>query len=161
MPTAVAPRYDVAESVKRAARALDLSDTKRLTTALSIVAADAIERNMLIAEQVRQVYSALPSTSVRSRTQADPKKSITDFTLIKRVQGFALDAAAPINPYLLYEAYGEQQLPGVLDLFSLAKVKEMALFVEEKHPNTKPANKSKKASVIEYIIKYVTMPDAN
>lgn len=152
MSSVVKPKPNATEAVKKAAKHLALDDIKRLTDALLVVAAELTVRNDTVAEHVRAVYTALPATRTRAR---GTKLSIADFTPVKRVEGLVFDGIKPLDPYLLYESYGAQQLPQLLDFLSIARLKETASVVEIRNPGTKPTNRRQKASVIDYIVKYV------
>lgn len=153
MSTALKPKLDAAKSTERAAKNLAVSDTKRLINALLIVSGEQVERNEQFAARVRVIYDALPETTSRTKKA---KPSIADFTPVKHVPGLTYDPAKPPDPYLLYEAYGTAQFPQLLDFLSLARLKEVAAVVEQRNPGTKPVSRSKKDSVIDYIVHHVT-----
>jgi hypothetical protein len=154
MSAAVKPTLSPTEAAKRVAQALGLDDTKRVGIALAAVAAEQVQVNPTFAARVRALYATLaPSASTKKPTTA--KALVTDLVPIKHVTGFQLNPAAPVDPYLVYEAYGAAQLPKALDLFPLAKLKESAALVEERNPGTKPVSRSSKTSVIDYIVHYV------
>lgn len=152
MSTVVKPKLSASEASKKVAQHLSLEESKRLTDALVIVASELVVRNESVAERLRVVYAALPPAP-NARTKK--RRSITDFKPIKQVEGLSFDATKPLDPYLLHEAYGDEQLPGILDFLSLARLKDSAGVVELRHPGTKPMNRSQKASVIDYIVAHV------
>ena len=91
-----------------------------------------------------------------------PRSSKTPFVIpddglvpLKRVEN-NLSLGAAVDPYYLHELYGPQQLPKALQRYHLSQLLEAAAIVQSKHPGTKPANKSKKAAVIAYIVAKVT-----
>jgi hypothetical protein len=59
---------------------------------------------------------------------------------------------------LLHHIYGSRQLRAVLTGYSLMKLKEGLEAVQEKTPGTKPASRSKKAAIIDYIVEQVAGP---
>jgi hypothetical protein len=154
MSAAVRNKPSPTEAAKIVADALGLDDAKRVGIALASVAAEEVRHNPAFAARVRSLYATLaPTPSTKRGTTA--KALVTDLVPIKHVHGFQLNPAAPVDPFLVYEAYGAQQLPKALDLFPLAKLKESAALVEARNPGTKPVNRSSKAAVIDYIVHYV------
>lgn len=152
-----APRLTPSAASKQAAQLLGLNDAKRLEKAILIAAAEELESNSTFARRVRVVYGVLPETQKRgtSSTSTTPKALVLNLVPVKHVEGFTLNTSAPVDPYLVYEAYGAGQLADVLDLFSLAKLKDAALRVEQRNPHAPRASKRSKATVIEYIVRYV------
>jgi hypothetical protein len=112
-----------------------------------------LEQNPAFAARVRAVYATLaPSTA--GKKPATAKALVTDLVPIRHVAGFQLNPAAPVDPYLDYEANGADQLPKAWDLFPLTKLKESAALVEDRNPGPKLVSRSSKASVIDYIVHY-------
>lgn len=155
--TSMTTRLTPAAASKQAGQFLGLNDTKRLEKAILIAAAEELESNSTFARRVCVLYGVLPETQKRGATSsgATPKALALNLVPVKHVDGFTLNPSAPVDPYLIYEAYGADQLADVLDLFSYAKLKDAALRVEQRNPNAPPANKRSKATVIEYIIRFV------
>lgn len=144
-----------AEAAKHAASQLGLDDVKRVGIALAVAAAEELDYNTVFAARVRMAYSRLSaSTATRARPRTSKALEVA-IVPIKHVEGFQLNPAAPLDPYLVYEAYGANQLPVALDLFPLAKLKEASALVEQRCPGTKPTNRSKKDAVIAYIVDQV------
>ena len=143
---------------KQAAQLLGVDDTKRLEGAILIAAVEELEYNSGFARRVRVVYGVLPATKKRSATKSGttPKALAVQLKPLKHVEGFTLNTSAPVDPYLVYEAYGADQLSTVLDLFSHEKLKEAARRVEQRNPQAPPANRRSKAATIEYIVRYIT-----
>lgn len=143
---------------KQAAQLLGVDDTKRLDGAILIAAAEELEHNSTFARRVRVIYGILPATKKRGATTSGttPKALAIDLVPVKYVEGFTLNTSAPVDPYLVYEAYGARQLGKVLDLFSHEKLKDAARRVEQRNPQAPRANKGSKTTVIEYIVRYVT-----
>jgi hypothetical protein len=154
MSTAVKRTVSPSEAAKQVADTLGLADTKRVGIALASVAAEEVAHNSNFAARVRSAYATLaPSTSRKKPGTAAALAS--DIMPIKHVEGFELNPAAPIDPYLVYEAYGADQMPQVLEWLPLANLKESAARVEARNPGTKPVSRSSKAAVIDYIVHYV------
>ena len=156
--TSMTTRLTPTAASKQAAQFLGLNDTKRLEKAILIAAVEELESNSTFARRVGVLYGVLPETQKRGATSSGttPKALALKLVPVKHVDGFTLNTSAPVDPYLIYEAYGADQLADVLDLFSLAKLKDAALRVEQRNPNAPAANKRSKAAVIEYIIRYIT-----
>jgi hypothetical protein len=157
MSTAVKRTLSPAEAAKRVAQLLGLDDVKRTGVALATAAADEAEHSPTFAARIRALYSATMPIQPPSTRKKTPNINTlwSELKLIKHVDGLDLNAAAPLNPYLLCEAFGADQLPKILDALPLAKVKESAALVEERNPGTKPVNRSSKSAVMDYIIHYV------
>jgi hypothetical protein len=62
--------------------------------------------------------------------------------------------AAPPDPKWLIQVYGQRQLARALQDFSLDMLKLTADKVQAEHPGTRPANRGRKAAVIDYIVQY-------
>jgi hypothetical protein len=155
MSASVTHRLTTAEAAKHAASQLGLDDVKRVGIALAVAAAEELDYNTVFAARVRMAYSRLaaaPGTKARPRTSKALEVTLVP---VKHVEGFDLNPATPLDPYLVYEAFGANQLPIALNLFPLAKLKEASALVEQRCPGTKPANRSKKDAVIAYIVEQV------
>src|SRR5690349_13096688 len=114
MSANVKSRLNAADAARRVAQALGLDDAKRLATALAVAAAEEVDENSRFAVRVRAVYNLLPASGTsaggRSSSTGGPARTSkaldVELRPIKRVDGFALDPAAPLDPYLAYEAFG-------------------------------------------------------
>jgi hypothetical protein len=150
-------RLTPAAASQQAAQLLGVDDAKRLDKAILIAAVEELERNSTFARRVRVIYGVLPATQKRGSALSGktPKALAIDLRPIKHVEGFTLDPSAPLDPYLVYEAYGADQLADVLDLFSVPELKDAALRVEQRNPQAPRAYKRSKATVIEFIVRYV------
>jgi hypothetical protein len=154
-PTQKAPTE--ASVVKQASTQLGLSDEKRAKLAMLIAARDAAAKSSSFASSIREVYNSLPVATTRaSGKKTTPTLLTLNVHPIKEVRGFTLNLGEPVNPYLLYEAYGERQARLILDVFSPAAVKESAKLIEERNPGSKLRGQPAKPKVIEYIMDYVT-----
>lgn len=156
MPTIAKQHLNVSDAIKQSARILGLDDTKRLETAIAVASAEELSQNGRFATSVRAVYALLPPSTKHTRS---PLKTLNALTLdvqpIKHVEGFSFDPSQPIDPYLLYEAYGANQMRQLLEVVPLSNLKQTSTFVEQRNPDTKPKSRSIKAAVIEYIMQYV------
>lgn len=152
MSTTVKPPRSATAATKQIAQTLGLSDQKRLATAIAIAAAEEIEYNTVFIHRIRAAYDRSPATVRQTRTT---KALQLDLKPIKRVEGFELNPAAPVNPYLVYEAFGVHQLRDALDIFSVPKLQAAARMVMERNPGTKPQNMRSKPALLDYIASYV------
>jgi hypothetical protein len=150
MSSAVKRTLSATEAAKHVAQLLGLDDVKRTGVALATAAAEEAERSATFAARVRALYSAtmpLQPTTTRKKTPST-NTLWSELKLIKHVDGLDLNPAAPLNPYLLCEAFGADQLPKILDALPLAKLKESAALVEERNPGTKPVSRSSKLAIL-------------
>ncbi len=158
MSTIVKPTT-LTEAAKQVGERLELTNAKRLGAALAAILVEEIERNPSFAERVRAEYAAsepvkAPAVKKESKPRM-PKTALVDLVPIKHVEGFEFNPAAPMDPYLLYEAFGTSQLRIILDALPVAKLKESAAKVERRNPESKPANRNQKVALIAYIIEHV------
>jgi hypothetical protein len=157
MSNAVKRTLSANEAAKHVAQVLGLDDVKRTGVALANAAAEEADRNPSFAAKVRALYSATMPLQPTVRKKAPATNTLwSELTLVKHVDGLDFNPAAPLNPYLLCEAFGADQLPKILDALTLAKLKESATFVEDRNPGTKPVNRGSKNAVMDYIIHYVS-----
>lgn len=146
-----------ASVLKQVSALLDLSDMTRLKLAMLLVASDAATTSVAFADSIRDAYEALPATQRRaSGARNIPTVLTLDVHPIKEVRGFTLNLGEPLNPYLVFEAYGERQMRQILDVFSSTALKESARLVEERNPGTKLRGRPTKPALIDYIVAYVT-----
>lgn len=147
----------LADAAKHIGEVLGLTNSKRLGTSLASALVEEIERNPAFVDRVRTYYNDVPQvvTPKREPKSRMPKTALVDLVPIKHVEGFEFNPAAPMDPYLLLEAFGTKQLLTILDALPTAKLKESAAKVEKRNPGTKPTSRSQKAALIEYISTYV------
>src|SRR5258708_1482485 len=134
-------------------------DAKRLSYAVMVASVEEVQHNSGFAERVRVAYNLAPTTEKHAGTSSSmrtPKALAIDLVSVKRVEGLTLNPAAPVDPYLVYEAYGADQLPAALDLHPLDKLKVAATLVEQRTPSGRRANRRSKATIIEYIVRELT-----
>ncbi len=147
------------EASKRIGAMLGLTNSKRLGEALATALMDEVERNPAFVGKVERLYAAstpakAPATKREPKPRL-PKTALVDLVPIKHVAGFEFNPAAPMDPYLLHEAFGANQLRTILEALPLAKLRESAAKVERRNPGTRPTNRTQKTALIEYITKYV------
>jgi hypothetical protein len=133
------------------------SDTRLLGTALAEIVVEESARNPQLAARVRARYDELESlrgaprggNAARTREVLPPLEPIrTDLPYRYSQPG------APPDPKWLIQVYGQRQLARALQDFSLDMLKLTADKVQAAHPGTRPANRGRKAAVIDYIVKY-------
>jgi hypothetical protein len=169
MPTATStksltPTQQIAETTRQAAEALGLEDEnvdeKVLAAALVVAALDAIQRSESFANHLRAVYERLRTSSRASRAtpRAPAQRVAPDIDLIpmREMPDRPFVPGAAPDAYLLYDLYGVDQLPLALGRYTLRDLLLAAELVQQRHPGTKPKNKTKRESVIAYIVEHVT-----
>src|SRR5262245_61566732 len=155
MLTAMKRNLSATEAAKLVAQSLGLDDVKRVGSALATAAAEEAEHNPSFAARVRALYNATVPIAAPRKKSPTTNALWSEVKPIKHIEGFELNPAAPLNPYLVYEACGDKQFARILEAFPLAKLKESAAIVEERNPGTKPVNRGSKSAVMDYIIHYV------
>jgi hypothetical protein len=147
------------EAAKRVGDVLGLTNSKRLGAALAAALVEEVQRSPSFVDRVRRLYAdnaAVTGPATKREPQPRmPKTALVDLVPIRHVPGFEFNPAAPMDPYLLHEAFGAHQLQTILEALPLAKLKESAAKVERRNPGTRPINRSQKTAFIEYITKYV------
>ena len=74
---------------------------------------------------------------------------------VGRVDLSRLRPSGPLDPFALYEGYGEEQTQRVLSGLTLDNLKRSAAIVEEQNPGTKPTSRATKKALIDYVMRYV------
>jgi hypothetical protein len=148
------------EAAKQLCLMLDLgtlrpAELKLLTTALAEVVAREIPHNPTLAQEVISAFSEL-KPSLKPRTgNAKPLKDTTGKIRNKgSVKNLRFNSFATLDPFVLYEMVGSEQLPDALRTFSIPTLKEIAASVETSE-NKKPASKASKDQIVEYIVQSV------
>lgn len=156
MSTPVKQHLSISEAGKTAARLLGLDDPKRAEIALAVAAAEELDDNRAFASRVRAVYGILPVKQKRAGSSSKmPDVLSLNVKPIKHVEGFTFDLSRPVDPYLLYEAYGGAQMRQLLQVATLPSLKQSSALVEQRNPGTKPKSKASKAALIDYIMEHV------
>lgn len=159
MAKAPTPAQRVTHAAESVAEHLRLANVKRLSAVLAEIAAEEVMCNPSFVVRVRSRYDELApahrgasSYKMGPRPPKAPKRVLIP---LKTVETGEVNISAALNPYWLYEVFGANQLADALEEHALASLKEAVEFVQERHPETKPTNKSKRTTIIEYIVKYV------
>lgn len=133
-----------------------LGDATILGTALAEIAAEEGRRNPRFASAVRERYNELvtfqaPAQRASRQTQDElpPLKVVGHLEPGERL---VFDPFEPPDPKFLTRVYGRDQLARALQDYTLAMLKETASRLEQRHPGTRPSNRSRKDAVIAYIV---------
>lgn len=147
------PTQRAASAVKRMAETLQLEDSKRLSFALTIAAAEYSQVDDVMASRVQAIYKELAPGSVKTGSSTrDSSSSVEDDLVpIKTVEGRYIDPAGPPNPYFLLELYGDKQLARALNRYTAPRLRLAVKEVQAQNPGTKPKSGSKQA-MIDYIV---------
>lgn len=135
--------------------ALKPKELKNLATALAEAASTEISHNTAFRERVLSVYQELARASapVRSNgTTSRAKPSKLQLIVRRHVDARLFGPDRPLDPYLQQYVYEDDQLRTALDRFPATELKQAAAIVEQRNPGTKPANRSQKAALLEYIL---------
>ena len=129
-----------------------------MTAALEMVA-DEVGRNGEVARRIREAYHNLLQSPRQTKTNARPSKpEPAKLVPIGTVDESRFKPYGPLDPYLLFDLYGADQLRLALDGYSLVKLKEGMTAVAARNPGTKPKSKASKAPLIDYIVEHVAGP---
>lgn len=153
-------------ATRRLCAALELGtlkpkDLKHLSVALTEAATDEVALNKAFAERILRTYRALVEAGAPKRA---PKGAIIDparkpakpkLVPIGHVDPALLGPDMPLNPYVLQQLYGYDQLRLALEGRALKALQQAADVVQQRHPGTAPAKRSQKASLIDYIVRCV------
>lgn len=152
-PPTVAQRASAA--AQQAADMLELADLKRLSAALTMAAAEGVQRNPSFAAHVRTLYEELaPRRAAQRASRTKPVAPDVELVPIKSMEGRQFDPVAPPDPYFLFEFYGMSQLPLALQRYTVPRLQKAVKLVREHNPGTKPKGTSRQA-LIDYIVEYV------
>ena len=158
--TSINPTDRAAIATRRLCEALSLSalkpkELKNLATALAEAASIEISHNPSFHERILSAYQELAqhSTPVRIKGAASRAKATKPQLVVRRhVDARLFGPDRPLDPYLQQYVYEDDQLRAALDRFPASELKKAAAMVEEQNPGLKPANRSKKATLLEYIL---------
>lgn len=150
MATTLKRKLSTTDAAKLARGALGLDDLRRLTIALTEVAAEEVIHNRAFATRVREVYEQVPAEARSGRSDPFAVRLVP----IKVVEGRDINPAAPLDPHFLLEVYGSHQFRDALSIFPVAKLKEAAKHIAVRHRGTKPTNWGQKTPLIDYIVAY-------
>lgn len=146
-------------ALQRLSESLSLEDVALLATAALEVVADEVGRNGEVARRIRESYHDLLKSPRQTKTKfhlskPEPVKLIP----VGTVDESRIKPYGPLDPYLLFDLYGAEQLRLALDGYSLVKLKEGMAAVTTRNPGTKPKSKASKAPLIDYIVEHVAGP---
>jgi hypothetical protein len=132
------------------------SDTKLLGTAVAEIVVEESARNPQLAGRIRARYDELVSLRGAPKTgNATKREELPPLTPIRTDLPYRYsEPGAPPDPKWLIQVYGQRQLARALQDYSLDMLKMTADKVQAEHPGTRPANRGRKAAVIDYIVKY-------
>lgn len=136
---------------------LGLDDLKLLSASIAEAAAEEIARNEQFSRRIRDLYAELASKQGVKRTSQIPVPAV-ELVPLPGSENVRVDPFAALDPYLLQRLYGARQLREALSVYSLSKLKEALSPVEQRNPGTKPKNKSRKDSIVDYIVEHVAGP---
>jgi hypothetical protein len=146
-------------ALQRLSERLSLEDGALLVTAALEVVADEVGRNGEVARRIREAYQDLLQFSQQAKTTSHPPKpEPVKLIPVGTVDERRIKPYGPLDPYLLFDLYGADQLRLALDGYSLVKLKEGMAAVAARNPGTKPKSKAGKAPLIDYIVEYVAGP---
>lgn len=91
-------------------------------------------------------------TATSRRTYSQP------LTPIARITDHTIDPNAPPDPVFLSRLYGHAALGQALDDFDLKSLKLTAAQVQKQNPGTKPATKTQRYDLIDYIVAHTPQP---
>ncbi len=137
---------------------LTSKELKQLSVALVEASTLEIRQNAAFRERVLSLYrdvadSAKPASKRAAPTRARAVKP--PLIPINQVDPKLFGPDKPLDPYLVHYIYGDDQLRDALDRFPVSELKKAAATVEQRNPDTKPTNRSRKDALIEYIVRYV------
>lgn len=154
-PTAMQRVSRAADTI---AQSLHLNNPKWVAAAYAEIAAEEVSRNPSFAVRVRNRYDELvpaPRRRGGASHTTEPKAPKRVLVPRKTIETGEVNIAAALDPYRLYDIYGAHQLADALREYTLASLKEAVEFVQERHPDTKPKNKSQREPIIDYVVRYV------
>lgn len=141
------------EATRRLQESLGVDDLKTLNAAIAEVAASEVDSNTLFKSKVLAAYNDLASLPkpTTSRAKASTSNQI-DLIPLPGTEGIRVDPFGSVDPFLLLRLYGPGQLRKALSGFSYSTLKEAALVVKTRHPDSAPANGRDADSLLDYII---------
>jgi hypothetical protein len=134
----------------------DLSDANILGAALAEAATREIRRNAAFGNEVRRLYDEISQARKPVGGAGTRRKVPSEPLVALRHTGAHIDPFAPPDPKTLMYVYGEDKLGRALENYTMDLLKEAADNIQREHPGTKPASKTKKSALIDYIVEYST-----
>jgi len=134
----------------------DLSDATVLGTALSEAAAREIRRNAGFGQEVRRLYDEISQARTPTGGDGARRKVPSEPLIALRHTGGRIDPFAPPDPKTLIYVYGEDKLGQALRTYTMDLLKEAADNIQREHPGTRPASRTRKDALVDYIVQYST-----
>jgi hypothetical protein len=134
----------------------DLNDATILGTALAEAATQEIRRNAAFGQEVRRLYNDISQSRKPAGGTGTRPKVPSEPLVALRHTGAHIDPLAPPNPKTLIYVYGEDKLARALQDFGMDLLKEAADNIQREHPGTKPASRTRKSALVDYIVEYST-----
>jgi hypothetical protein len=142
------------------------NDFKILTLALAEVATREAKHNPAFAHTINEVFSHFvqeekvakkqPHGKRQPRKVPTMKPSILDHVKpINPTDGKKLNPYKPLNPYELYEIFGDKQFEAMLPEYGLLTLRNMVKIVFAQHPTSKKPNLNNRDDMIAYILEQV------
>lgn len=130
-----------------------------LATAVLEVVADEVGWNGDVGRRIRDAYRDLIQSPQQTKTKPrPPRHEPVKLVPVGTVDESRIKPYGPLDPYLLFDLYGADQLRLALDGYSLVKLKEGMAAVAARNPGTRPGSKASKAPLIDYIVEHVAGP---
>lgn len=128
-----------------------------LTIALAETATREVQRSDEFATRLSNAFDGLRRNSGTTPTAGGRKKKDIFDKLVPTgpVDLSKLRSSGTIDPFALYNGYGEAQMRAVLSDMTLDNLKLSAAIVERRYPDAKPARRNAKAPLIAYIMQWV------
>lgn len=108
---------------------------------------------------VGQVQHWPPPEQEKAAAGRRQEIKLSDIKPIRRVEGFSLSVNKPLDPYLLYEAYGPQQYHTILsNILTMEQLRGAVHIVRTRHPELPPPHGGKLASrgaLVDYLLSHV------
>jgi hypothetical protein len=133
-----------------------LSDLRGNNQTAAITAALEMAREQMawdasFSQRLHQKYQEIDALA--------PQRQRADLGPVPRpIKGVGLENYTPygkFDPYKLLEAYGRDQLRAVLVHATQRRLREAVGIVQEHEPHTQPANRTRNADMVDYIVEQV------
>jgi hypothetical protein len=129
-------------------------DEKAVVTAALEVVSEHLAWDVGLLRSLREKYEELAAAATRTQ-----KPHLGARPVIRNPSALAgHNPLARTDPYELDAAYEHDQLRSVLASLTQRSLREAVDIVQSREPNTKPASRSLKADMIDYIVEHVAGP---
>ena len=157
------------------------SELKYIALALTEVAAQEVAHNPEFAQKIKdiladvfpkkekrvprssQTTNAVKKTEAATSPQQKPTRKnspLDKLVPLKPIDMRIINPYRSPDPFLLYDVFGREQLLIALNEFTLQTLREMVASVEEQYPLDPKPNKSKKESMIHFMLDIVARTQA-